>query len=251
MTDMNNTSARDEAWCAAREAADLVIELPTTAVVRMPVEMFFRRIAASGPDGFRMGSRNRSPNEEPAHRVVIEQDFYLGTFVVTQEQWSAVWPGIGGWYGEKGPWGTAPGARPGHFRGSCLLPVEQVNWYDALFFCDCLTRTSRVIGGRTLPEGDWRFCLPTESEWEYACRGGRSGAVRDSQPPGRVRVMAGHARRLTGTTRSAAAPSHSHRVEAPERTPRPPQSASPSALVSALVAASFFFRCSSLSLSPV
>ena len=169
------------AWAAARAAADVIVALPGTGADGQPVEMFFRQIAATGSEGFHMGSREGDPDEQPIHRVVIEQDFYLGTFVVTQEQWAAVWPEIEGLYAKKGPWEKPPGASPSHHKGSGLLPVEQVSWCDAMAFCDWLTRNQRLIGGKCPPVGDWRFCLPTESEWEYACRGGREGLGRDSE----------------------------------------------------------------------
>ena len=183
---MNDQAEGDRAgsaavWAAARAAADVIVALPGTGADGQPVEMFFRRVAATGPEGFRMGSRNRNPDEEPIQRVVIEEDFYLGTFVVTQEQWAAVWPGIEGLYGKEGPWKKSPGASPSDQQGSGLLPVEQVSWYDAMAFCDWLTRHQTLIGGTSPPDGDWRFCLPTESEWEYACRGGPEGVGRDTE----------------------------------------------------------------------
>ena len=171
----------DPVWAAARAAADLIVALPGTGADGQPVEMFFRHIAATGSEGFRMGSRDGNPEEEPIHRVVIEEDFYLGTFVVTQEQWAAVWPEIEGLYGEKSPWAKPPGASPSDHKGSGLLPVEQVSWNDAMAFCDWLTRHQRLIGGKCPPVGDWRFCMPTESEWEYACRGGLEGVGRDTE----------------------------------------------------------------------
>jgi len=169
------------AWADARAAADVIVALPGMSADGQPVEMFFRHIAATGSEGFRMGSRDGNPEEEPIHRVVIEEDFYLGTFVVTQEQWAAVWPEIEGLYGKKSPWEKPPGASPSDHKGSGLLPVEQVSWYDAMVFCDWLTRHQRLIGGNCPPVGDWRFCLPTESEWEYACRGGLEGVGRDTE----------------------------------------------------------------------
>jgi len=178
---MSNVRSDHDTWAAARAAADLIVGLPGTGADGHPGEMFFRRIAATGPKGFLMGSRDGDSAEEPIHRVVIEEDFYLGTFVVTQEQWAAVWPEIEGLYGKKGPWEKPPGASPSGHKGSGLLPVEQVSWYDAMAFCDWLTRHQRLIGGKCPPDGDWRFCLPTESEWEYACRGGREGLGRDTE----------------------------------------------------------------------
>jgi len=171
----------EDTWAAARAAADLIVGLPGTGADGHAVEMFFRKIPATGPEGFQMGSREGDLDEEPIHRVVIETDFYLGTFVVTQAQWAAVWPEIEGLYGKKGPWEKPPGASPSHHKGSGLLPVEQVSWYDAMAFCDWLTRNQRLIGGKCQPASDWRFCLPTESEWEYACRGGPEGVGRDTE----------------------------------------------------------------------
>ena len=175
------TRETDVLWAAARAAADVVVALPGPGADGQAMEMFLRKIPGTGPEGFRMGSRGGHQDEEPIHRVAIETDFYLGTFVVTQEQWAAVWPEIEGLYGKKGPWEKSPGASPSGHKGSGLLPVEQVSWYDAMAFCDWLTRHHPIVGGKCPLDGDWRFCLPTESEWEYACRGGREGLGRDTE----------------------------------------------------------------------
>ena len=180
-TEKGVVAENDPVWAAARAAADVIVALPGTSADLPPTEMFFRKIVASGPEGFRMGSRDGGPDEEPIHRVVIEEDFFLGTFVVTQEQWAAVWPEIEGLYGQKGTWKHPSAANPSFHEGSGLLPVEYVTWYDAMAFCDRLTRHGQVIGGNCPTEGDWRFCLPTESEWEYACRGGRERLGRDTE----------------------------------------------------------------------
>jgi formylglycine-generating enzyme required for sulfatase activity len=184
---MSDPRGLNEVWQAARDAADAIVELPPLRTGGAPVELFLRLVEGSGSAGFRMGSRGQFDDEEPIHRVVIEDDFYLGTFVVTQDQWAAVWPGIdaAGWYRKGSPLGDAPGQRPSDFGDrpdSGLLPVEQVSWYDALAYCEWLTGHMKVIGGRNQPAGvGWRFCLPTESEWEYACRGGLEGAGRDTE----------------------------------------------------------------------
>ena len=65
-------------WDQAARDADLTIELPGG------VPMFFRRIEKGE---FEMGSRGYRAEEEPVHRVVITNDFYLGTFPVTQAQY--------------------------------------------------------------------------------------------------------------------------------------------------------------------
>jgi formylglycine-generating enzyme required for sulfatase activity len=88
-------------------------------------------------------------NEKPQHRVRITRPFYLGATAVTQGQYRAV-----------------TGAIPSHFKGSDDLPVEQVSWEDAQAFCAKLNELEKEqLGGA-------RYRLPTEAEWEYACRAG-------------------------------------------------------------------------------
>ena len=90
-------------------------------------------------------------DNEIQHRVTLTKDFFLGKYEVTQAQWQAVM-----------------GNNPSYFRGPCL-PVEQVSWHDAMQFCETLTATGHREGW--LPE-NWKFTLPTEAQWEYACRAG-------------------------------------------------------------------------------
>jgi formylglycine-generating enzyme required for sulfatase activity len=92
-----------------------------------------------------MGSLENSggDDESPRHAVTISRPFYLGQFEVTQEQWQAVM-----------------GSNPSHFHG-LQRPVETVSWNDCQRF---LAR----LGART----GRRFALPTEAQWEYACRAG-------------------------------------------------------------------------------
>jgi formylglycine-generating enzyme required for sulfatase activity/tetratricopeptide (TPR) repeat protein len=98
---------------------------------------------------FLMGSpedeEGRDSDEGPRHRVRIGQPFYMGKYEVTQDQWQAVM-----------------GENPSYFKdcgGDC--PVERVPWEDCQSFCRKLS--SRV--GKEIR-------LPSESEWEYACRAG-------------------------------------------------------------------------------
>jgi formylglycine-generating enzyme required for sulfatase activity len=93
------------------------------------------------PDGsFMMGSDKT--NGKPVHRVTITKPFYLGKFEVTQEQWEKVM-----------------GGNPSKFKGA-KNPVEQVSWEDCQKFLEALKER---VSGQT-------FRLPTEAEWEYACR---------------------------------------------------------------------------------
>ena len=82
-------------------------------------------------------------NEQPQHRVKITKPFYMGVYVVTQAQYEAVM-----------------GANPSYFKGESN-PVEKVSWNDAVEFCKKLSAKT----GQTVR-------LPTEAEWEYACRAG-------------------------------------------------------------------------------
>jgi eukaryotic-like serine/threonine-protein kinase len=82
-----------------------------------------------------------TPREQPQHRVKVPR-FFMGQTPVTQAQWAALFPG------------TPVGA-----RGNNRLPVYGVNWLDALAFCE---RLSQKTGHR--------YRLPTEAEWEFACR---------------------------------------------------------------------------------
>ena len=86
------------------------------------------------------------PDEQPQHKVRITRPFYLGIFTITQAQYEAVM-----------------GANPSRYKGA-NRPVEMVSWSDAVAFCKKLSaKTGREVR------------LPTEAEWEYACRAGTTG----------------------------------------------------------------------------
>jgi len=105
------------------------------------------------PGEFLMGSpanEGGRSDDEKQHEVAIRKGFYLGATEVTQDQWRAVM-----------------GNNPSYFTGDGRLPVEQVSWLDAQEFCKKLS-DSDTEGGRT-------YRLPTEAEWEYACRAGTTG----------------------------------------------------------------------------
>ncbi len=109
---------------------------------------------------FTMGSPiyepERRPNEGPQHPVTLGS-FFIAAFPIAQAQWAAV--------AARRPDKTSYGleAFPSFFKGDDL-PVESVTWNEANEFCGRLSE----IAGR-----DYR--LPTEAEWEYACRAGTSG----------------------------------------------------------------------------
>ncbi len=112
---------------------------------------------------FRMGDITGTGyiGERPVHEVTITRPFLMSRTEVTQERYEAVM-----------------GSNPSSFKGPDL-PVEQVSWYDAVQFCNELSRLEGLdpcyIGSDTNIVYDFTangYRLPTEAEWEYACRAG-------------------------------------------------------------------------------
>ena len=96
---------------------------------------------------FLMGSTTGNADEKPAHRVRISRPFEMGKYEVTQAQWVVVM-----------------GQNPSNFKGA-NLPVENVSWEAVQLFIQKLNdQTDKYI-----------YRLPTEAEWEYACRAGSTG----------------------------------------------------------------------------
>lgn len=97
---------------------------------------------------FMMGSpaskRRDDDDEGPEHPVTLEANFWLGKYEVTQQQWAAVM-----------------GDNPSRFKGR-NNPVDNVSWYDCK---DFIKHLNQKFGGEP-------FRLPSEAEWEYACRAG-------------------------------------------------------------------------------
>jgi formylglycine-generating enzyme required for sulfatase activity len=107
-------------------------------MVRIPAGEFMMGSPDSDKDAF--------SQEKPQHQVRITKPFYLGKYLVTQEQWEAVM-----------------GNNPSQFRGP-KNPVEQVSWDVCQEFVKKLNAKSGPGGGK--------FQLPSEAQWEYACRAG-------------------------------------------------------------------------------
>ncbi|WP_199302160.1 formylglycine-generating enzyme family protein [Pseudanabaena cinerea] len=123
-------------------------------------------LAAIKEDDFQMGS-NQNSNEQPIHPVHIKA-FRIAKYTVTQELWKAV--------------AAMPkvkddlNADPSRFKGA-NLPVENVSWHDAQEFCKRLSNAIKQP-----------VRLPTEAEWEYACRAGTNThfAFGDTITPSQV-----------------------------------------------------------------
>ncbi len=122
------------------------------------------------------GEKERNDDEGPQHEVEIARPFHLSETEVTQSQFKAVMGYNPSFFSKAGSGkaGVKYPVRPagGQFwmRGSTDdYPVENVSWEDAMEFCVRLSSKDRKEG---IIGSDLRYRLPTEAEWEYACRGG-------------------------------------------------------------------------------
>ncbi len=127
------------------EQADAIADLPGTDAWRT-TRLVLRRIDAGT---FLMGDASGSPTDSPVHRVTLTRSFHLGIYPVTQRQWLEIM-----------------GYRLGEVHADDdLRPIVDVSWFDVQAF---VTRLQEETG---LPCG-----LPSEAQWEYACRAGTSSA---------------------------------------------------------------------------
>ncbi len=120
------------------------------------VEFVFRYCP---PGSFTMGSPTNEAerlNNEYQRDVVINDGFWICETETTQEQWDA--------FGIKR-------TKECSFRGA-KLPVENVNWFECEAFVEQLNKSGVVSVG-------WRFELPTEEQWEYACRAGVTDSTNE------------------------------------------------------------------------
>ncbi|MBO4795819.1 MAG: SUMF1/EgtB/PvdO family nonheme iron enzyme, partial [Verrucomicrobia bacterium] len=115
------------------------------------------------PGTFIMGSPEDElgrDDDEKQHQVTLTRGYWLGKYEVTQAQFEAVM-----------------GKNPSSFKGADL-PVENVSYVYALAFCKELTEIEKAAG--RLPEG-YEYTLPTEAQWEYACRAGTTTALNSGK----------------------------------------------------------------------
>ena len=124
--------------CTESPAKGRSMLVPTTGSILRWIE----------PGEFDLGS----PGERK-QRVRLSKGYWIGQYNVTQAEWLKVMK-----------------TNPSRFQTSPLLPVHWISWRDAVEFCGELTRREAAAG--RIPEG-YEYRLPTEAEWEYACRAGR------------------------------------------------------------------------------
>jgi eukaryotic-like serine/threonine-protein kinase len=129
----------------------VAVEKPQAKITRIPGEAeYFTEDLGNGvklemvyikAGSFMMGC-NDYDREKPIHRVNL-LPFYMGIYAITQQQYQAIM-----------------GTNPSHFKGD-NRPVENVSWYDAMKFCQKISQRTKKT-----------YTLPSESQWEYACRAG-------------------------------------------------------------------------------
>ena len=139
----------------------LVLIPPGEFQMGSPKELIEEELKAHGED---QRYKEHLPGEGPQHRVRITKPFYLGTYLVTQGEYQRV-------MGVNPSAFSATGGDKDKVAGQDTkrFPVENVSWDDAVEFCRKLSdMPAEKAAGRT-------YLLPSEAQWEYACRAGSTG----------------------------------------------------------------------------
>jgi formylglycine-generating enzyme required for sulfatase activity len=122
------------------------------------------RLCWCPPGNFTMGSPKSEPERRPGEdqvEVTLTKGFWIAKFETTQGQWKRVS-------------GDLPGPLTAELPEGNNLPVGNVNFAEVEMFCRKLTEVAHQAG--SLPK-EWEFRLPTEAQWEYACRAGTKTAT--------------------------------------------------------------------------
>ncbi len=175
----SGTAVLEELWWEPTESQKALAAAGFPLAIRNRLGMDFCLIPSAG---FQMGSPEDEPergDDEVEHRVMLRRAFYMKATEVSQDQWRAVMQTRPAWFQAAG----------GNH------PVESVSWYDALLFCNrlsereelepayLLSSIQREAGSIVSAEVHFNgsasagYRLPTEAEWEYACRAGSTSAL--------------------------------------------------------------------------
>jgi formylglycine-generating enzyme required for sulfatase activity len=144
---------------------DQLIKVKRELIAARTLEKYHPELIRVEGGTFRMGSNNGDNDERPVHSVTVSS-FYIGKYEVTQKEYEAI---MG-----SNPSDTYKGIGDNY-------PVNEVSWYDAVAYCNALSRKEGLTPCYN-GSGDSIRCnfsangyrLPTEAEWEFAARGGNS-----------------------------------------------------------------------------
>ncbi len=158
--------------CASQHALTLRQSIQVPGYGELPM-------GAIPPGMFSMGSSQGGSDETPRHEVQLPRGFLMGRTQVTQRLYRAVM-----------------GENPAYKKASDQHPVESVSWFDAVRFCNALSRACELEEAYTIGEGDepkvscrfdaHGFRLPTEAEWECAAKAGQDFKYSGSDDPDEV-----------------------------------------------------------------
>jgi formylglycine-generating enzyme required for sulfatase activity len=149
------------------------------------VRILMRKVPATGAEGFQMGSPSteagRAGTVEYRHQVVLTKDYYIGVYPVTQDQWQQA-------MGDTRSWPS----RWNSLDYRLTRPVEQVSYFDirenpagsSSAISPNWPQSDAVgpdsfMGRMWAKTGQAGFDLPTDAQWEHACRAGTTGALND------------------------------------------------------------------------
>ena len=139
----------------------LVLIPPGEFMMGSPRELIKEELKTPGIEDW---YKDRLPGEGPRHRVRITKPFYFGVYVVTQEEYQRV---MGTNPSEFSAAGNGNDKVAG--QDTKRFPVENVSWNEAMAFCEKLSSLPEETAARRT------YRLPSEAQWEYACRAGSTG----------------------------------------------------------------------------
>ncbi len=144
----------------------------------MPTNVVTTNMAWIPPGTFIMGSPTNEPDRGPfedQHVVTLTHGFFIGKFLVRQGEYLTMVTNVPNPSYFNGVQGT------NNYGTDLSRPVEQLSWDGATNYCGLLTLSEQQAG--RLPV-NWVYRLPTESEWEFACRAGTTNAFSYGDDPG-------------------------------------------------------------------